>query len=122
MSDKKRILVVEDDEVNLMIAEHILGREGFEVEKVNNGEEAIEILKANSFDMILMDIEMPIMDGLEATSVIRGMDTGKDIPIIALTAHSMPEKIEEFRQAGMDNHITKPIDQAKLKSVTDQYL
>lgn len=122
MSDKKRILVVEDDEVNLMIAELILGREGYEVEKVNNGEEAIEILKVHSFDMILMDIEMPIMDGLEATSVIRKMEGGQNIPIIALTAHSMPEKIEEFRNAGMDSHITKPIDQDKLKAITELYL
>lgn len=122
MSQKKRILVVEDDEVNLMIAEHILGKVGYEVEKVNNGEEAIEVMKTQHFDLILMDIEMPIMDGLEATPIIRGMETGKSIPIIALTAHSMPEKIEEFHRAGMDDHIIKPIDQQKLQEITDKYL
>ncbi|RMG18052.1 MAG: response regulator [Bacteroidetes bacterium] len=122
MHEKKRILVVEDDEVNLMIAEHILGREGYEVAKVNNGEEAIEIVRNQQFDMILMDIEMPIMDGLEATPLIRKLPNGRHVPIIALTAHSMPEKIEEFHKAGMDSHIIKPIDQQKLKVVTDKYL
>ncbi len=129
MSEKKRILVVEDDEVNLMIAEHILKKEGYEVSKVNNGEEAVEIMHGHThdvdkytFDLILMDIEMPIMDGLEATAIIRKMREGANIPIIALTAHSMPEKIEEFREAGMNDHIIKPIDQYKLKEITDKYL
>ena len=113
-----RILVVEDDDVNLMIAEHILQKEGFDVTTVNNGEEAISILDEQKFDMILMDIEMPIMDGLEATPIIRSKD---NIPIIALTAHHMPEKLEEFRKAGMDGHIIKPIDMPKFKAVFEKF-
>ncbi len=116
-----KILVVEDDEVNLMIAEHVLTKEGFEVTTVNNGEEAIEIVKIKRFDMILMDIEMPIMDGLEATPVIRQLDNGKGIPIIALTAHHMPEKIQQFRNAGMDDYIIKPIDPVKFTNISDRY-
>ncbi len=116
-----RILVVEDDDVNLMIAEHILQKEGFDVTSVNNGEEAISIVEEERFDMILMDIEMPIMDGLEATPIIRAKDNGKNIPIIALTAHHMPEKLEEFRKAGMDGHIIKPIDMAKFKAVFEKF-
>jgi CheY-like chemotaxis protein len=118
----KKILVVEDDEVNLMIAQHILGKEGFAVSTVNNGEEAIDIVKTEYFDLILMDIEMPIMDGLEATPIIRTMENGRNIPIIALTAHSMPEKIEEFKGAGLDDHIIKPFDGQKFKTISDKYL
>ena len=105
-----------------MIAQHILGKEGFIVSTVNNGEEAIDIVKKELFDLILMDIEMPIMDGLEATPIIRGMENGKNIPIIALTAHSMPEKIEEFKGAGLDDHIIKPFDGTKFRSISDKYL
>ena len=120
--EKKNILVVEDDEVNLLIAEHILSREGFGVTKVNNGEEAIDIVRSKHFDLILMDIEMPIMDGLEATPQIRLLENGKNVPIIALTAHSIPEKINQFSVVGMNDHIIKPMDQNKLKSITDKYL
>ncbi|MEL6592509.1 MAG: response regulator [Bacteroidota bacterium] len=118
----KRILVVEDDEVNLMIAEHILGRAGFTVSTVNNGEEAIEIVSNQEFDLILMDIEMPIMDGVEATPIIRQSSNGAQIPIIALTAHSMQEKLDEFKAAGMNDYIIKPFDGTKFQEIVDKYL
>ena len=118
----RKILVVEDDEVNLMIAEHILNKEGFSVITVENGEEAIEIVKTQQFGMILMDIEMPIMDGLEATQAIRKMEHGRRIPIIALTAHAIPEKIQEIRSAGMDDYIAKPFDPKKLKVIINKYI
>ncbi|MFK7922108.1 MAG: response regulator [Bacteroidia bacterium] len=118
----KRILVVEDDEVNLMIAKHILGRGGFNVSAVNNGEEAIDIVERESFDLILMDIEMPIMDGVEATPIIRRSPNGANIPIIALTAHSMQEKLDEFKAAGMDDYIIKPFDGTKFQEIVDKYL
>ncbi len=94
-----RILVVEDDEVNLMIAQHILEKEGFEVLSVNNGEAAIEAVRAQQFDLILMDIEMPIMSGLEATPHIRELTKDNPLPIIALTAHSVPEKLAQITEA-----------------------
>ncbi len=123
MSEKKtKVLVVEDDDVNLMIAEHVLLREGFEVVKAYNGEEAIEMVRRESFDLIFMDIEMPIMDGLEATPRIRQLENGKDVPIIALTAHSIPEKIAEFAAAGMNDLIIKPFDPQKLRKVARKYL
>ncbi len=118
----RRILVVEDDEVNLMIAEHILGRAGFRVSTVNNGEEAIEIVNREAFDLILMDIEMPIMDGIEATPLLRKIPHGQTVPIIALTAHSMPEKLAEFKSAGMNDYIIKPFDGNKFQVIVDKYL
>lgn len=123
MSEQRRkVLVVEDDEVNLMIAEHVLQREGFAVATANNGEEAITKVREEVFDLIFMDIEMPIMDGLEATPQIRLLENGKHIPIIALTAHAIPEKIAEFVRAGMNDHITKPVDRQKLQIIAQKYL
>ena len=119
---KPKVLVVEDDEVNLMIAEHVLLREGFDVAKASNGEEAIEMIRQESFALVFMDIEMPIMDGIEATPHIRQTENGKNVPIIALTAHSIPEKIVEFAQAGMNDHIIKPFDPQKLRKITGKYL
>lgn len=121
-ANKKWVLLVEDDEINLIIASHFLLKNGINIRKANNGVEAIDILKQNSFDLILMDIEMPIMDGLEATPIIRQMEGNGQIPIVALTAHSHPEKIEEFEQAGMDGYILKPFDQQKMDDMIQKYL
>ena len=118
---EKHILVVEDDEINLMIAEHILGKEGFKVSSAGNGEEAIERVSQYRYDLILMDIEMPIMDGVEATPLIRKLEFGRNTPIIALTAHSIPEKIIEFKTAGMDDYIIKPFDGKKFRAVWDKF-
>ena len=122
LTGKKHILVVEDDEVNLMIAEHILGKEGYLVSSANNGEQAIEMVRHNHFDLVLMDIEMPIMDGLEATPLIRQLDQGKQLPIIALTAHSIPEKLQEFEAAGMNDFLIKPFDGKKFQRISQKYL
>ncbi|MEM7657666.1 MAG: response regulator [Bacteroidota bacterium] len=118
----KKILVAEDDEVNLMIADYVLGKAGFSVVAVDNGEAAVDMASKERFDLILMDIEMPIMSGLEATPLIRQLPTGKDIPIIALTAHSMEEKLEEFKAAGIDDCLIKPFDKEKFQIIANKYL
>ena len=118
----KKILVVEDDDVNLMIADYVLGKAGFSVVAVDNGEAAVEMASKERFDLILMDIEMPIMSGLEATPLIRQLPNGKDIPIIALTAHSMEEKLEEFKSAGIDDCLIKPFDKEKFQIIANKYL
>lgn len=118
----KRILVVEDDEVNLMIAEHILQKAGYEVRSVNNGEAAIDAVRAERFDMILMDIEMPIMSGLEATPHIRTLTEDTPLPIIALTAHSLPEKLAQISEAGLDGYILKPFDGDKFSEIAGPFL
>ncbi len=122
MNNLPKILVVEDDEVSLIIAEHVLSQKGYTVATVDNGEDAIEMVRKESFQLILMDIEMPIMSGLEATPKIRTLDHGKNIPIIALTAHSTPDKIKEFSEAGMDDYIIKPFDPDKFDQIAGKYL
>ncbi len=122
MNNRPKILVVEDDEVSLIIAEHVLSQKGYAVETVDNGEDAIEMVKKEPFQLILMDIEMPIMSGLEATPQIRTLLHGKNIPIIALTAHSTPDKIKEFGKAGIDDYILKPFNPEKFDQIAERYL
>lgn len=107
---KSRVLVVDDNDINLEIVELLLDMMGVEVVTASSAQQAFEILESNPFDAILMDIQMPVMDGLEATRHLRKDSRFEDIPIIALTANAMHSDIEKSLQAGMNDHITKPID------------
>ncbi len=110
-----KILLTEDNLTNRMLAEKFLKRWGAQVESAGNGEEAIEQLKDKKFDLVLMDIQMPVMDGYEANARIRKMGfTHEDLPVIALTAFAMEgDKIKAY-ESGMDDYITKPIDPYEL--------
>jgi CheY-like chemotaxis protein len=118
----KKILIVEDDDVNLLIAEHLLRKAGHEVVSADNGEAAVEAVQNSRFDLILMDIEMPIMDGLEATPLIRALPGGAGVPIIALTAHTIPEKLAEIHQAGMNDYLIKPFELPKFEKLAEKYI
>lgn len=119
---KLRILIAEDEEINVLIARHILGKMGHELISVENGEQAVEKVTGESFHLILMDVEMPVMDGLEATKLIRQSPNGKHTPIIALTAHSLPEKIDEIRKAGMDDVLIKPFEEKNFLPILEKYI
>lgn len=110
----QRILLAEDGAVNQRVAVLMLESRGHEVTVANNGREAVDRFKSGAFDLILMDVQMPEMDGLEATRTIRGLETGSDrIPIVAMTAHAMRGDRERCLEAGMDDYLSKPI-QAQL--------
>ncbi len=110
----RRILLAEDGVVNQRVAVLMLESRGHEVTVANNGREAVDRFKTAAFDLILMDVQMPEMDGLEATRTIRGLESGDvHIPIIAMTAHAMRGDRERCLEAGMDDYLSKPI-QAKL--------
>ncbi len=111
-----RILVAEDNLVNQKLVVRLLERVGAEVKVVNNGKEALQAWQENKFDLIFMDWQMPVMDGLEATQEIRRQEkeTGVHIPIIALTAHAMTGDREKGLAAGMDDYITKPVKKQDL--------
>ncbi len=113
------ILLAEDNEINQEIALELLKSMGANVTLAQNGEEAVKLFKENDFDLILMDIQMPILDGLSATKRIRnGMHPqAKKIPIVAMTAHAMTGDKEKSLEAGMNDHITKPIDINELYNV-----
>jgi signal transduction histidine kinase/CheY-like chemotaxis protein/HPt (histidine-containing phosphotransfer) domain-containing protein len=110
-----RILVAEDNSVNQLFVKMFLGKLGHLVDVVADGVEAVEAVKRVSYDLILMDIQMPEMDGTTATRVIRQLDgPASRIPIIALTANAMLGQREEYLAAGMDDYVTKPIERASL--------
>ena len=105
-----RILLVEDNEINQELARELLSMNSIQAVIANNGQEAIDILAKQSFDGVLMDCQMPILDGYEATRRIRSDDRYKDLPIIALTANAMAGDRQKVLDAGMNDHIAKPID------------
>ncbi|MDH3355817.1 MAG: response regulator, partial [Chromatiales bacterium] len=118
------ILLVEDNLINQEVAFGLLSSAGITVATANNGVEAVEMVQRSGptgFDLILMDLQMPEMDGFEATQVIRGLAGFEGLPIIGLTAHALAEERENCLNAGMNDHVTKPIDPATLfASITQQ--
>ena len=106
----KEVLVVEDDIMNLKLICEILKTEGYTVHYAMNGIEAIDMAKKMLYDLILMDIQLPGMDGIEATRIIKNMPNYKKVPIIALTAYAMGGDKERFLAAGLDDYISKPLN------------
>jgi CheY-like chemotaxis protein len=106
-----RILVAEDNQVNAMLAVRLLEKRGYRVRVAGDGREALEELKKADLDLVLMDVQMPVMGGFEATAAVREMEkaTGRHIPIVALTAHAMTGDRERCLAAGMDGYVRKPI-------------
>ena len=112
------ILVVDDDDLNQRMMRLILKREGHFVECVSNGLEALNAVKAKTFDMILMDLQMPVMDGVEASRRIREWENGgRHTFIVALTASYLPEKGRELFEVGIDNYISKPFEIEHLRHI-----
>ncbi len=106
--------MVEDNEVNQQVAQEILSGAGIKVFLASDGQEAVEAVKKNEYDAVLMDVQMPVLDGYEATRVIRSDPRYKELPIIAMTAHAMTGDREKSLEAGMNDHVTKPIDPNQL--------
>jgi CheY-like chemotaxis protein len=110
-----RVLVVDDIKINQLIVDALLKAAGHQTALVSNGAEAIEAVQAQDYDLVLMDMEMPVMDGIAATEAIRRLgDRVRDIPIVALTANAMAEEVARARAAGMNDHLAKPIDRELL--------
>ena len=108
------LLVVEDNEINQEIAKELLEDAGFLVDLAENGEVAIAMIYQNPYDIILMDMQMPVMDGVTATQKIRQDSRFSDLPILAMTANALPEEKERCLNAGMNDHITKPVEPESL--------
>jgi signal transduction histidine kinase/CheY-like chemotaxis protein len=118
-----RILLAEDNVVNQKLVAELLKREGHDVAVVGNGREAVAGIETGSFDVVLMDVQMPMMDGLEATAAIRRteQDTARHTPIVAMTAHAMKGDEQKCIEAGMDDYLTKPIEFASLRAVLEKW-
>jgi signal transduction histidine kinase/DNA-binding response OmpR family regulator/HPt (histidine-containing phosphotransfer) domain-containing protein len=123
-----RLLLVEDNSINREFATELLQSEGIEVEQAENGREAVENVRTRDYDLVLMDIQMPVMDGLEASRQIRalgrapGGERFATLPIIAMTALAMEQDAEKSRQAGMNDHVTKPVMPDYLMDVLAKWL
>lgn len=109
-----KVLVVEDNQINQVVVTKFLKKWSVIVEVADNGKEALEKLDNNTYDLVLMDLQMPIMDGYEATAKIKTHDTLKHLPIIALTASALSEERESVFKAGMDDFVTKPLNPQEL--------
>jgi signal transduction histidine kinase/DNA-binding response OmpR family regulator len=119
---KGRILLAEDNQVNQMVATTLLKRAGFLVDVANTGVEALAALRHKDYVLILMDIQMPAMDGLEATKRIRALDSPKSkTPIVALTAHAMTGVKEEYIAAGMNDYVSKPFRREEFLATVDRW-
>ena len=105
-----RILLVEDNEINQLIANEVLCSAGFKVEIAGNGVEAVKMAAESEYSLILMDVQMPEMDGLTATAIIRSNEKSRHVPIVAMTANAMQGDKERSIEAGMNDHITKPLN------------
>ncbi len=121
-----RILLVEDNEINQQVAMELLKNEGLTVTPADNGKVALDLLEASDpdqrFDAVLMDLQMPEMDGFEATRIIRADERFRDLPVIAMTAHAMGGQREKCLAGGMDDYITKPVDPDELHAALDRWI
>jgi CheY-like chemotaxis protein/HPt (histidine-containing phosphotransfer) domain-containing protein len=118
------ILIAEDNAINQKVAERMLEKLGFRVDTVGNGKEAVKAVEGGTYDLVLMDIQMPEMDGFEATSIIRDREKpgGRRIPIVAMTAHALKGYRERCLQSGMDDYLAKPIQRDTLTRLLEKYL
>jgi CheY-like chemotaxis protein len=119
-----RLLLAEDNAVNQRLAVRLLEKRGHHVVVAGNGAEALAAMEKHEFDLVFMDVQMPEMDGLEATAVIREKEktTGKHVRIIALTAHAMKGDREKCITGGMDGYLTKPIRPQELDDVLEDFI
>ncbi|MEB3222033.1 MAG: response regulator [Candidatus Sericytochromatia bacterium] len=118
----KCILLVEDVEDNRELARLLLECEGYEVVEAHNGREAVEAVRARTFDLVLMDLSLPEMDGWEATRLIQGMADRPGLPIVAVTAHAMSGDRERVMAAGFCGYVSKPLDVGSFAGQVRGYL
>ena len=118
-----KILLAEDNKVNQLLAQKVLKKRGYNVTTVENGKEVLNILESEQFDLILMDVQMPEMSGVEATKKIRENEkiTNQHIPIVAMTAHALKGDKERFIDSGMDDYVSKPMNSKELYKVIGKY-
>ena len=118
----KKVLVIEDNETNLYLMRTILKKLGFQVIEAQDGARGVELAINEKPDLILMDIQLPVMDGIEATKKIRSIEETKKIPIIAITSYAMVGDKERILQAGCTEHIEKPIEPKSFIEELKKYL
>ena len=119
----KRVLIAEDSSVIQNLTKKILEQQEFEIESVKNGKEVIDRLNAGDYDLILMDINMPVLDGMACTKLIRSMDDPikSNIPILAITGNAQNYSMEDFKAVGINEYLQKPLDFDQLVTLVLKY-
>jgi two-component system sensor histidine kinase/response regulator len=122
----ERILVAEDDAINQFVAVRLLQRLGYDVHAVETGQQAVEAVQQRPYDLVLMDVRMPEMDGFAATAAIRQQERaaghGRHLPIVALTAYALAGDAEKSLTAGMDDHLSKPVTGERLAAMVKRWV
>jgi CheY-like chemotaxis protein/HPt (histidine-containing phosphotransfer) domain-containing protein len=121
MKTETKILIAEDNTMNQRLIKHLMQSRGYQFDLVGNGAEAVESLKKQSYELVLMDIQMPVLDGYTATGQIR-KELKSAIPVIAMTAHAMSGDREKCINAGMNEYLTKPLDEEVLFALIEKYM
>merc|ERR1711879_141776 len=122
-SENIDILLAEDNPANQLVIKTLLTKAGLNVDIAHNGAEASEMVTQKPYDLVLMDISMPVVDGLQATANIRALPAPlNQIPIIAVTAHALGGDKERFLEQGMDDYLTKPVNRTKMLTCIEQWL
>jgi two-component system cell cycle response regulator DivK len=119
---KKRVLVVEDHEDNRQILRDLLGSAGFEIIEAENGEEAVALAETSRPDVILMDIQLPVLDGYEATRRIKANPSLRSIPVVIVTSYALSGDEEKARLAGCDDYVSKPFSPRDLLAKIRRYV
>ncbi|MFO7825033.1 MAG: response regulator [Cyclobacterium sp.] len=124
MSDPKKVLVAEDSSVIINLTKNVLLFENFHITAVKNGQQVLDKLGKEDFDLILMDINMPVMDGIACTKAIRKLPDPKksEIPIIAITGNYKNFTLDDFKKAGLDDYVQKPLDYDLLLSTVKKHI
>ncbi|PSK99850.1 response regulator [Cecembia rubra] len=124
MTPTRKILVAEDSSVIINLTKNVLMFEKYHITAVKNGKQVLEKLSKEDFDLILMDINMPIMDGIECTTVIRSLPDSKKskIPIVAITGNYKNYTMDDFKKAGLNDYVQKPLDYDHLLATVKKYL
>ncbi len=118
----KLILIVEDEPRNLTLLRDLLQVSGYKTIEATDGEQGVELAKSNKPDLILMDIQMPVMDGFEATRILKADTATSNIPVLALTSYAMKGDKERILEAGCDGYLAKPLDIKELLKIVAEYL
>jgi len=124
MTENKKVLVAEDSSVIINLTKNVLLFEKYRITAVKNGKQVLDILTNEDFDLILMDINMPIMDGIECTKAIRVLEdkTKANIPIVAITGNYKNYTMDDFKKAGLNDYIQKPLDYDLLLATVKKHL
>ena len=123
MSDRKQVLVAEDSSVIQNLTKKVLQFQNYDIESARDGQQVLDMLQQKNYDIILMDINMPKMDGMECARKMRSMDDEKksQVPIVAISGNASNYSEDDFQKAGMDEYIPKPIDFDHLVDVVNKY-